>query len=78
MSNITLWCLVEGEGNHFPVVTSCTTSIDDLIILIKKNKRKNLSKHRCIKSPTLEGVLFLVIYFDIMGDTTLPVDRCGL
>ena len=32
---------------------------------------------RCIEPQTLEGVLFLVIYFDFMEDTTLHVGQCG-
>jgi hypothetical protein len=44
----------------------------------QKIKRKHPSKGRCIKPQTLEGVLFLVIYFDFMEDATLHVGQCGL
>ena len=42
MSDTILWCLVEGQSNHFPVHTSPTTVIGDLKNLIKKEREDTL------------------------------------
>jgi hypothetical protein len=44
MSDMTLWCLLKGGDNPFSVVTLSTTSIDDLKILIKREKENALQR----------------------------------
>ena len=82
--DITLWCLPKGEKALFPVATPPTTSIATLKDLIERKKKRSMAQSfrfdastRCIEPQTLEGVLFLVIYFDFMEDTTLHVGQCG-
>jgi hypothetical protein len=44
MSDMTLWCLLKGKDNPFPVATSPTISIATLKKLIKREKENTLQR----------------------------------
>ena len=66
------------SGCHFTHYIHCHVET------LSKEKKRSMAQSlrfdastRCIEPQTLEGVLFLVIYFDFMEDTTLHVGQCG-
>jgi hypothetical protein len=58
MSDMTLWCLLKGKDNPFPVATSPTTVIAELKDLIKRKKENALQR---VDASDLE--LWKVCYF---------------